>query len=100
MTDLHYRPDAPKRCTRDGARPSEIARQRPALATRIQGEESYQDFDPRKTERGGHYVEGEREFPSPSLEPPKRFVMDEEDRVERMNRQLRGGHLLVEGDAE
>lgn len=98
--DLHYRPDASKRCTRDGMRPSEIARQRPALAARIQGEESYQDLDPRKSERGGHYVE-ERELPMPiQPEPPRRFVMDEEERVDRMNRQLRSEHLLVDGDAE
>jgi hypothetical protein len=101
--DLHYRPDASKRYVRDGCRPSEIARQRPALAARIQGEESYQDFDARKTERGGHYSEDSREWPESSTlsEPPRRFIMDETERCERMNQELRGGHRLdVRGDGD
>jgi hypothetical protein len=100
--DLHYRPEPSKRLDRDGCRPSEIARQRPALVTRIQGHESYRDFDAQHTLRGGHYTENEREWPHPEdSAPPKRFVMDEEDRCERMNRELRAsGNLQIMGDAE
>lgn len=94
--DLHYRPEA-SRCDRDGMRPSEIARQRPALATRIQGHESYHDFDARRTERGGHFTEGVEEF---RPEPLQHFEVDSEERTDRLNRQLRSGHLSVEGDAE
>lgn len=98
--DLHYRPDASKHSTRDGARPSEIARQRPAMAARIQGRESYQDFDSQHTLRGGHYTE-EPEAPSaPMPSPVRRFVMNEEEACERMNKDLRRGHNLnVVGDA-
>lgn len=99
--DLHYRPDASKHSTRDGCRPSEIARQRPALAPRIQGRESYQDFDAQHTLRGGHYTEEAEEPSMVRPSPVRRFVMNEEEACERMNLDLRGGHhLIVEGDSE
>ena len=98
--DLHFRPDASKNSTRDGCRPSEIARQRPALATRIQGRESYQDFDAQHTLRGGHYTEEPESPATVAPSPVHRFVMDEEEQCERMNRDLRRGHNLnVVGDA-
>lgn len=99
--DLHFKPDASKHSTRDGARPSEIARQRPALATRFQGRESYQDFDAQHTLRGGHYTDEPESPMAVAPSPVRHFVMDEEERCESMNRDLRRGHLLnVEGDAE
>lgn len=94
--DLHYKPGSFYR-NRDGERPSEIARQRPALAPRIQGHESYEDFDDRRSLRGGHFTE-EEEMPRPEPMRTQHFVMDEEDHVERFNRQLRGGHTLNERD--
>lgn len=99
--DLHFRPDASKHCTRDGAKASEIARQRPALAPRIQGRESYQDFDAQHTLRGGHYTD-EPESPSAAAPAPvRRFVMNEEEACDRMNKDLRRGHdLNVVGDSE
>ncbi len=74
--DLHYKPGQFYR-NRDGARPSEIASSRPALATRIKGHESMEDFDANRSLRGGE--EGE-------------------DYCARFNRQLRGGHSLNERD--
>jgi hypothetical protein len=98
--DLHYRPDNPRN-VRDGSRPSEIARQRPALATRIQGRESYHDMDADHTLRGGHFTTEERNEPMMPYEPSPRFVMDERDRCDLFNEQLRGGHrLVVNGDSE
>lgn len=96
--DLHYDPENPRR-VRDGARPSEIARQRPALVTRAQGRESYSDFDARKTLRGGHFTDEETPM-TPEPMKVERFVMDETERCEQMNKDLRRGHTLdVVGDA-
>jgi hypothetical protein len=62
---------------RDKAWPSEVARQRPIGAPRIQCEEENDAY--------GSTIRGE---------------LGEESRVERFNRQLRGGHSQMERDEE
>lgn len=77
-TPFGYRPAFPGN-VRDKAYPEEIARQRPALATRIHCHEHYEDVDP------GLSVRGQRE---PGGESPS----------ERFHQQLRGGHSQRERD--
>jgi hypothetical protein len=81
-TAFGYRPGSGARYVRDKLYPSEIAQQRPALATRIHCHDHYEDSDPALTIRGDHEPGGQR--------PHDRF-----------NEQLRGGHrLVVDGDSE
>ena len=64
---------------RDKIYPSQIAAERPALVTRIHCEEPE---EPNNTLRGGEHE------------------MHGSERVERFNRQLRGGHSQMEHDEE
>lgn len=78
---MAYRPGTTFGVVRDKAYPSEIAGQRPALATRIECEET------REYESPDH-----SEFDSESS--PQNTIRGDrtDDRVAEFNRQLRGGH--------
>lgn len=78
---MAYNP-RPNSGDRDKAYPSEIAADRPALATRIQCQEDYQTMSPQNSIRGREPEEPM--FAAP--EPPARESM-----CERFNRQLREG---------
>lgn len=67
---MAYEPDPNRGPKRDKTYPSQIAAERPALATRIHCVEDYEEMSPERTVRGS---EGE-------------------DRVSLFNRQLREGH--------
>lgn len=53
-TPFGYRPDDSASIQRDKSYPSEVARQRPALATRIHCRDDYEARDPMNTIRGDH----------------------------------------------
>lgn len=77
---MAYDPDPRSSNMRDKAYPSEIASQRPALATRIHCREDYSSMDPRNSLRG---VE--------PPEPPPPMDWTGENMCDRFNRQLRSG---------
>lgn len=76
---MAYNP-RPNSGDRDKAYPSEIAADRPALATRIQCQEDYQTMSPQNSIRGR---EPEEPIMPPAMPEPERESM-----VARFNRQL------------
>lgn len=65
---------------RDQIYPSEVAAQRPALATKVDCSGDYYESDP------AHSIRGVKQEPMPSIEEHE----EDESAVARFNRQLRG----------